>query len=378
MLLSYSRNMANAECVDVLHSYWRDPMRFTFALIGAVALAGVTSAASARDYISIAGSSTVLPFATIVAEQLGNNPSFKTPVVESGGSSVGKKGVCEGIGTEFIDIGNASSRMKEKELAYCDANGVDLTEIKVGYDGIVVANSKEGTPLVISKAELGMALTAEVPACADGSTNMNCDSWIPNPFMKWSDINPELPDIAIRVYGPPTTSGTRASYAEMVNQKGYCGKEAMAKKASAARGDKKGKKCRAMRTDGAYIEAGEQDNLIVQKLQEDPSAYGIFGFSYLDQNSDTLQGAVISGTNPTFDEIANGTYSVSRALYFYVKHAHVGVVPGINEYMAEWVKHWGEDGALSDAGMIPMPQEERAKFLAAMNDLPKLTADMLK
>ncbi len=353
-------------------------MRFSFAIIGAVALAGVTTAASARDYLSIAGSSTVLPFATIVAEQLGNNPSFKTPVVESGGSSVGKKGVCEGIGTEFIDIGNASSRMKEKELAYCDANGVNLTEIKVGYDGIVVANSKKGTPLVISKAELGMALTAEVPACADGSINVNCDTWVPNPFMKWSDINPELPDIAIRVYGPPTTSGTRASYAEMVNQKGYCGKEDMAKKASAARGDKKGKKCRAMRTDGAYIEAGEQDNLIVQKLQEDPSAYGIFGFSYLDQNSDTLQGAVISGTNPTFEEIANGKYSVSRALYFYVKHAHVGVVPGMKEYMAEWVKHWGEDGALSDAGMIPMPQEERAKFLAAMNELPKLTADMLK
>jgi phosphate transport system substrate-binding protein len=164
----------------------------------------------------------------------------------------------------------------------------------------------------------------------------------------------------------------------MVNQKGYCGKEAIAKKASVARGDKKGKKCRAMRTDGAYIEAGEQDNLIVQKLQEDPSAYGIFGFSYLDQNSDTLQGAVIDGTNPTFDEIAEGSYSVSRALYFYVKHAHIGVVPGIDEYMAEWVKHWGEDGALSDAGMIPMPQAERAKYAAAMKNLPKLTADMLK
>ena len=353
-------------------------MRFTLALVGAVALAGVATTASARDYLSIAGSSTVLPFATIVAEQLGTNPSFKTPVVESGGSSVGKKGVCEGIGTEYIDIGNASSRMKTGELEYCDSNGVDVTEIKVGYDGIVVANSKEGTPLVISKAELGMALNAEVPACADGSTNYNCETWVPNPFKKWSDINPELPDIAIRVYGPPTTSGTRASYAEMVNQKGYCGKEAMAKKASAARGDKKGKKCRAMRTDGAYIEAGEQDNLIVQKLQEDPTAYGIFGFSYLDQNSDTLQGAVISGTNPTFDEIANGTYSVSRALYFYVKHAHVGVVPGVEEYMAEWVKHWGEDGALSDAGMIPMPQAERDQYLAAMKDLPKLTADMLK
>ena len=352
-------------------------MQFRFFILSGISLALCTTS-FARDYVSMKGSSTVFPFATIVAEQMGKNPSIKTPVVESGGSSVGKKGVCEGTGTQFVDIGNASSRMKKKELAFCQKNDVKVTEIKVGYDGIVVANSKEGTPLVISKAELGMALTAEVPACAYGSTNLNCDSWVPNPFMKWSDINPELPDIAIRVYGPPTTSGTRASYAEMVNQKGYCGKEAMAKKASAARGDKKGKKCRAMRTDGAYIEAGEQDNLIVQKLQEDPSAYGIFGFSYLDQNSDTLQGAVISGTNPTFDEIANGTYSVSRALYFYVKHAHVGVVPGMKEYMAEWVKHWGEDGALSDAGMIPMPQEERAKFLAAMDNLPKLTADMLK
>lgn len=352
-------------------------MRFTLALVGAVALAGVTTAANARDYLSIAGSSTVLPFATIVAEQLGNNPSFKTPVVESGGSSVGKKGVCEGIGTEFIDIGNASSRMKTGELEYCDGNGVDLTEIKVGYDGIVVANSKEGTPLVISKADLGMALTAMVPACADGSSNVNCTDMVPNPFKKWSDINADYPDVEIRVYGPPTTSGTRASFAEMVNEKGYCKKNDMAKAALAAAGVK-AKTCRAMRTDGAYVEAGEQDNLIVQKLQEDPSAYGIFGFSYLDQNSDTLQGAVIDGTNPTFDDIASGSYSVSRALYFYVKHAHIGVVPGIDEYMAEWTKHWGEDGVLSDAGMIPMSDDERAKYAATMKDLPKLTADMLK
>ena len=352
-------------------------MRFTLALVGAVALAGVTTAASARDYLSIAGSSTVLPFATIVAEQLGNNPSFKTPVVESGGSSVGKKGVCEGIGTEFTDIGNASSRMKVKELEYCDANGVAVTEIKVGYDGIVVANSKEGTPLEISKSDLGMALTAMVPACADGSQSTNCTDMIPNPFKKWSDINPAYPDVEIRVYGPPTTSGTRASFAEMVNEKGYCKKNDMAKAALAAAGAK-AKVCRAMRTDGAYVEAGEQDNLIVQKLQEDPSAYGIFGFSYLDQNSDTLQGAVIDGTNPTFDEIADGSYSVSRSLFFYVKHAHIGVVPGIAEYMAEWTKHWGEDGVLSDAGMIPMPDAERTQYLAAMKDLPKLTADMLK
>jgi phosphate transport system substrate-binding protein len=267
--------------------------------------------------------------------------------------------------------------MKEGELTYCDGNGVKLTEIKVGYDGIVVANSKSGKQLVISKAELGMALTAKVPACAAGLSNDNCDQMIDNPFQKWSEINAELPDLPIRVYGPPTTSGTRASYAEMVNEKGYCGKDAEAKRVLAAIGEK-AKSCRAMRTDGAYIEAGEQDNLIVQKLQEDPNAYGIFGFSYLDQNADALQGAVISGTAPTFENIANDDYSVSRALFFYVKHQHIGVIPGIEEYMVEWTKHWGDDGALADAGMIPMPAEERAAYAKAMKDLPVLTADMLK
>ena len=300
---------------------------------------------------------------------MGKNPNFKTPVVESGGSSVGKKGVCDGVGTKFIDIGNASSRMKVKELDYCNKNGVKLTEIKVGYDGIVVANSKKGTLLKISKADLGKALTAEVPISG---------KWVKNPYKKWSEINPSLPNIEIRVYGPPTTSGTRASYAEMVNQKGYCGKDKIAKAASKERGDKKGKKCRAMRTDGVFIEAGEQDNLIVQKLNEDTGAYGIFGFSYLDQNSDTLQGAVISNTAPSFENIAGNNYSVSRALYYYVKHQHINVVPGIKEYMAEWTKHWGSEGVLSDAGMIPMPDAERAKYKDAMTSLPVLTAADLK
>ena len=344
-------------------------MKKTIIMAGIISGLVVTSVAQARDTLSLAGSSTVLPFARIIAEQLGKNPNYKTPVVESGGSSVGKKGVCDGVGTKFIDIGNASSRMKTKELAYCEKNGVKLTEIKVGYDGIVVANSKKGIPLNISKADLGKALTAEIPVNG---------KWVKNPYKKWSDINPALPDIAIRVYGPPTTSGTRASYAEMVNQKGYCAKDKEAKAASVARGDKKGKKCRAMRTDGVFIEAGEQDNLIVQKLNEDTSAYGIFGFSYLDQNSDTLQGAVISKTAPTFENIAGNNYSVSRALYYYVKHQHIGVVPGMKEYMAEWTKHWGDEGALSDAGMIPMPKAERAKYKDAMTNLPVLTAADLK
>ena len=327
-----------------------------------------STTAQARDTLSLAGSSTVLPFARIIAEQLGKNPNFKTPVVESGGSSVGKKGVCDGVGTKFIDIGNASSRMKTKELAYCEKNGVKLTEIKVGYDGIVVANSKKGKVLNISKADLGKALTAKV--AINGKM-------VDNPYKKWSEINPSLPNVEIRVYGPPTTSGTRASYAEMVNEKGYCKKDDEAKAALKAAG-MKAKKCRAMRTDGAFIEAGEQDNLIVQKLNEDITAYGIFGFSYLDQNSDTLQGAVISKTAPTFENIASNNYSVSRALYYYVKHQHIGVVPGIKEYMAEWTKHWGDEGVLSDAGMIPMPKSERAKYKSAMTNLPVLTAADLK
>ena len=327
-----------------------------------------STTAQARDSLSLAGSSTVLPFARIIAEQLGKNPNFKTPVVESGGSSVGKKGVCDGVGTKFIDIGNASSRMKTKELAYCEKNGVKLTEIKVGYDGIVVANSKKGKVLNISKADLGKALTAKV--AINGKM-------VDNPYKKWSEINPSLPNVEIRVYGPPTTSGTRASYAEMVNEKGYCKKDDEAKAALKAAG-MKAKKCRAMRTDGAFIEAGEQDNLIVQKLNEDITAYGIFGFSYLDQNSDTLQGAVISKTAPTFENIASNNYSVSRALYYYVKHQHIGVVPGIKEYMAEWTKHWGDEGALSDAGMIPMPKSDRAKDKSAMTNLPVLTAADLK
>jgi phosphate transport system substrate-binding protein len=336
----------------------------TAAAIAAV----ISSTAVARDYISIAGSSTVLPFATIVAERLGRNVNQKTPVVESGGSSVGKKGVCDGIGTEFIDIGNASSRMKTAELEYCDKNGVKITEIKVGYDGIVVANSKKADRLKISLSDLGKALTAEVPV--DGKM-------VANPYKKWSDVNPALPAVEIRVYGPPTTSGTRASFAEIVNEKAYCGKDAEAKAALKAAG-KKAKTCRAMRTDGAYVEAGEQDNLIVQKLQEDTSAFGIFGFSYLDQNSDTLQGAELSGVVPTFEAIAEGKYKASRALFFYVKHQHIGVVPGIEAYMTEWTKHWGDDGILADAGMIPMPQAERDEMASRMKSLPVLVAADLK
>ena len=333
-------------------------------LIAFVSLSLFAVEANARDNVSIAGSSTVLPFATIIAEQVGKNPSIKSPVVESGGSSVGKKGVCDGTGLTYIDIGNASSRMKVKELEYCDKNGVKVTEIKVGYDGIVVASSKKGTLLKISKYDLGKALTAKVPV--DGKM-------VDNPYKNWSDVNPSLPNLPIKVMGPPTTSGTRASFVEMVNEKGFCKKSKEVKAIGY-----KAKKCRAMRTDGAYIEAGEQDNLIVKKLQTDPNTFGIFGFSYLDQNMDVLQGAIIDGNEPSFENIADGKYSISRALYFYVKHSHLNMIPGVKDYINEWKKHWNEDGILSDVGMIPMPKEERAKYAKAMKEFPVLTADMLK
>ena len=343
-------------------------MFLRLAATAATLTALMSTPAMARDNVSIAGSSTVLPFATIVAERLGRNPAFNTPVVESGGSSVGKKGVCDGIGTEFIDIGNASSRMKIGELEYCDANGVKITEIKVGYDGIVFANSKEAAQLDISRSDLGKALTAKVAVNGE---------LVDNPYKTWNDVNPALPNIAIRVYGPPTTSGTRASFAEIINEKAFCKKDDEMKAALKAAG-KKAKTCRAMRTDGAYIEAGEQDNLIVQKLQEDSETFGIFGFSYLDQNSDTLQGAKLDSVAPSFDAIADGSYKAARALFMYVKHQHVGVVPGIAEYMTQWTKHWDEDGILADAGMIPLPTAEREEMAARMAELPVLTADALK
>ena len=333
-------------------------------LVTFVSLSLFALEANARNNVSIAGSSTVLPFATIIAEQVGKNPNNKTPVVESGGSSVGKKGVCEGTGLKYIDIGNASSRMKVKELKYCKKNNVDVTEIKVGYDGIVVASSKKGTLLKISKYDLGKALTAKVPVNG---------KMVDNPYKKWSDINPSLPNLPIKVMGPPTTSGTRASFVEMVNQKGYCKKSKEVKAIGY-----KSKKCRAMRTDGAYVEAGEQDNLIVKKLQADPNTFGIFGFSYLDQNMDVLQGAIIDGNEPSFENIADGKYSISRALYFYVKHSHLNMVPGVKDYVNEWTKHWGEDGILADAGMIPLPDAEKDIMLSRMKTWPALKAEDLK
>jgi phosphate transport system substrate-binding protein len=319
---------------------------------------GVAGAGSARDYISIVGSSTVYPFATVVAEQFGKSTSFKTPKIESTGSGGGLKLFCAGVGVEHPDITNASRRIKQSEYERCVSNGVkEIVEVKIGYDGIVMANSKKAAPLKLTRKDIFLALAKDVPDPNGG------EKLIPNPYKTWKDVNPALPAKTIEVLGPPPTSGTRDAFVELAMEGGaqkFAWIKAMKKK------DKKQYKAIAhtIREDGAYVEAGENDNLIVQKLEANPNSVGIFGFSFLDQNTDKIQGSYIDGVQPTFDAIADGKYPVSRPLFFYVKKAHIGVIPGIQEYLEEFssAKAWGEDGYLAEKGMIPMPSAERSKF----------------
>lgn len=332
--------------------------------IAALATLATAGAAEARDQIRIVGSSTVYPFATVVAENFGKTTSFKTPVIESTGSGGGFKLFCAGVGTEHPDITNASRRMKKSEYEICQKNGVkDVVEIRIGYDGIVLANSKAAPQFKLSREQIFLALAKEVPQ--DGK-------WVANPYKKWSDIDAALPSEEIEVLGPPPTSGTRDAFVELVMDEAC--EHTEAGKALKAAGDKAmlKAKCQSIREDGAFIEAGENDNLIVQKLDANHQAVGIFGYSFLEENGDKIQGSVIDGEAPTFDNIASGSYPVSRPLQFYIKKAHVGTIPGMKEYVAEFTsdKAWGPEGYLAEKGLIPMPDAERAKY--------KENADTLK
>ena len=326
------------------------------------------TAMAARDTIAIVGSSTVYPFSTAVAEQFGKTGNFKTPKIESTGTGGGFKLFCGGVGVEFPDMTNASRAIKDSEKEKCAENGVkEIVEVKVGYDGIAIANAKTAAPLKLTRKEIFMALAKEVPDPAKEG------QLIANPYKTWKEINPELPDVAIEVLGPPPTSGTRDAFVEMVMVAGaeeFDFIKAMAK----ADKDKFKAVSESVREDGAFIEAGENDNLIVQKLQANQKALGIFGFSFLDQNADVVQGSAIEGEVPTFESISEGKYPVSRPLLFYVKKAHVDVIPGIKEFVAEFTseKAWGPDGYLADKGLIPMPEAERkqvADEVAAMKTL---------
>ncbi|MEW6428003.1 MAG: PstS family phosphate ABC transporter substrate-binding protein [Thermodesulfobacteriota bacterium] len=343
--------------------------RRTAVIAAAVAVAGLSAtAASARDYITIVGSSTVYPFSTVVAEQFGKSSSFKTPKVESTGSGGGLKLFCAGVGVEHPDITNSSRRIKQSEVDTCQANGVkEIVEVKIGYDGIAVANAKGAAPMQMSRKDLYLALAKEVPN-PDGSETL-----VANPYKTWQDVNSALPANKIEVLGPPPTSGTRDAFVELVMEEGANSFPWI--KAMKKSDEKMYKKVsQAVREDGAYIEAGENDNLIVQKLVANPNALGIFGFSFLDQNADKIQGSVIDGKEATFENIASGAYPVSRPLYFYVKKAHAGVIPGIQEYVNEFAseKAWGDNGYLSDKGLIPMPKEEREKFAKDAMELTPL------
>jgi phosphate transport system substrate-binding protein len=332
-----------------------------------VSSTGVVNAQSARDYISIVGSSTVYPFATVVAEQFGKTTRYKTPKIESTGSGGGLKLFCAGVGVEHPDITNASRRIKQSEFEKCRQNGVsEIVEVKIGYDGIVLANSKKAKPMKLTRKDIFLALAKNVPDPMGG------ERVVPNSYRTWKDVNPSLPDIKIEVLGPPPTSGTRDAFVELVMEEAassYPWIKAMDKKAFR-------EIAHTIREDGAYIEAGENDNLIVQKLDANPKAFGIFGFSFLDQNTDKIQGSFVDGVQPTFEAIASGEYPVSRPLFFYVKKAHIGVIPGMEGYLTEFTseKTWGPDGYLADKGLIPMPDAERMKYRADVNKLRVLTA----
>ncbi|MCF8480259.1 MAG: PstS family phosphate ABC transporter substrate-binding protein [Rhodospirillum sp.] len=335
----------------------------TLAALAVVATAG---AAEARDQIRIVGSSTVYPFSTTVAENFGKTTDFKTPVIESTGSGGGLKLFCAGVGTEHPDMTNSSRRIKKSEVETCAKNGVtDITEVKIGFDGIVLANGKNAPLFNLNKGQIFQALAKEVPV--DGK-------WVANPYKSWSDIDASLPAEEIEVLGPPPTSGTRDAFVELVMEEGCLELPACAelKKADA---DKFKQVFGSMREDGAFIEAGENDNLIVQKLDANPLALGIFGFSFLDQNSDKIQGSNIEGVSPTFEAIASGEYKVSRPLFFYIKDAHVGTIPGIKEYVAEFTadKAWGPEGYLADKGLIPLPDDMRAEMAKQAADLAPLS-----
>ena len=341
--------------------------KLVLALAATFVVTGAAYAQSARDYISVVGSSTVYPFTTAVAEQFGKGSKFKTPKVESTGTGGGFKLFCSGVGVQFPDVSNASRAIKKSEIETCAKNGVtDIVEIKIGFDGIVIATSKKAKPMALTIKDLWLALAKEIPEPGTGKL-------APNPFKTWKDANPDLPASKIEVLGPPQTSGTRDAFVELVMDHGC--KEFAAIKELEKVDEKKAKAvCQTVREDGAFIEAGENDNLIVQKLVANPNALGIFGYSFLEENLDKVQGETINGVVPNFDNIADGKYPVSRPLFVYIKKAHVDVIPGIKEFIAEYTseKAVGDEGYLSKKGLIPLPDAQRKQVSANANSLKTL------
>ncbi len=318
----------------------------------------------ARDTIKIVGSSTVYPYATVVAERFGKS-GFNTPVIESTGTGGGMKLFCAGVGTDHPDVTNASRKIKSKEVALCESNGVtDIIEIVIGNDGLTLAHSLDANDADFTQEQLYLAIAAMVPS--PGNFNVKL---IENPYEKWSDIDPSLPDHKIEILVAPPTSGTRDAWNSLIMKKGC--KAAGAYKLWEDAGEKAKKKCAVVREDGRVIEAGENDTLIVQKLAEDPERFGYFGYSYLLANEDKIKSAAITGILPTLAGIQDYSYPIARPLQFYVKKAHIGVVPGIEEFLAAFTSEnaMGEDGYLTDIGLVALSDGDASDIRARVANL---------
>ena len=334
---------------------------FAFALI----LVSHVANAQGRDQITAVGSSTVYPFTTTVAEQFGRVGKFKTPKVESTGTGGGIKLFCNGVGPQYPDVANASRRMKAGEFVTCSQNGVkDIIEIKIGFDGLTISESKKGKLDGLTRKDVYLALAKQIP------NPSNPTELIANPNKTWKDVNPALPAIKIEVLGPPPTSGTRDSFAELFMEAG-CSQFPWIKSLKDIDEKRYKRICHTVREDGAYVEAGENDNLIVQKIEANPNALGIFGYSFLVENADKLKGMKIDGIAPSFETIASTKYPTSRPLFVYVKKAHIGVIPGLKEFMAEYVsdKAIGEEGYLTDRGLVALEKSSLTKVRADVNSM---------
>ena len=313
--------------------------------LAVAATVGMTSVAVAqeREQIRIVGSSTVYPFASYVVEEFGATTNFPTPVIESTGSGGGLRLFCDGVGVDTPDITNASRRMKPSEFDRCMENGVtDITEAMIGSDGIVLAQSADNDPLALTREQIMLAVAAKVPQNGE---------LVDNPYTNWNEIDASLPDREIEILGPPTTSGTRDAFEELVME-------------ASAEGLGFPEEYTDIRADGVYVDSGENDNLIVQRIRENKEALGVFGYSFLVENSDTLDAATVDGVEPTTENISSGDYPVARSLWFYIKEAHEGVVPGIDEYVSLFMDPImiGEDGLLVEEGLIPLPAAESAEW----------------
>ncbi|MBN9506364.1 MAG: substrate-binding domain-containing protein [Altererythrobacter sp.] len=341
-------------------------LRTSLVALCAASLAACGSGSDTRASVRAVGSSTVYPFAKLVAENFArSNPDFTSPIIESTGSGAGIQLFCAGVGADTPDIANASRRMKESEFQACQRNGVtEITEIQVGLDGIAFASAKGGITMNLTPEIVYRALAAK-------------------PFGKeqaaktWRDVDPSLPNQPILVYGPPSTSGTRDALKELILIPG-CDSNAEMKALKGNNAQQHEQLCTELRRDGAYVDQGEQDNLIVQKIEGNPNAVGIFGYSYLEENLDKVQGLTMNGVEPTYENIADFDYPGARPLFIYVKNAHLDAIRGLREFVAEWAKSWGRDGPLARIGLVASPEDVAARSAAAAETFTPLDGAELK